>query len=454
MRLRPQTTPSQGSSEQRRLRSSCSSRQDARGQARRQAHQSSRRVKQLLADGFQPIVFCRFIDTAEYVGEQLEKALRGTTVAVVTGTLPPEERTARIDELGEVEGNRVLVATDCLSEGVNLQEQFQAVVHYDLAWNPTRHEQREGRVDRFGQKAKKVRAVTIFGSDNQIDGLVLDVLLRKHEAIRKATGVSVPVPDSNQAVVEALMEGLLLRGHDSVQESLRSWSRRQDRRAGPRVGERRGARAAVADEVRPARDPPRRGCAQSWRRCVPASAPAPTSRRSSSPSLRAFGATVQAHRRWLHGDSGHPAGRTARRDATRSPGPAALPRDFPVGRREAVLHRTDQSTAAIAGYVLEAALDPTLPPELRPARRCAVVRTSAVSTRTTLLLVRYRFHLTLPSRSGERTAVAEDAALLAFEGGTSDPTWLDGDDVRRLLDARASGNVPAAQARELHLPCA
>ena len=46
---------------------------------------------------------------------------------------------------------KVLVATDCLSEGVNLQDDFQAVVHYDLAWNPTRHEQREGRVDRFGQ---------------------------------------------------------------------------------------------------------------------------------------------------------------------------------------------------------------------------------------------------------------------------------------------------------------
>ena len=48
---------------------------------------------------------------------------------------------------------RVLVATDCLSEGVNLQHWFNAVVHYDLAWNPTRHEQREGRVDRFGQRA-------------------------------------------------------------------------------------------------------------------------------------------------------------------------------------------------------------------------------------------------------------------------------------------------------------
>ena len=50
---------------------------------------------------------------------------------------------------------RVLVATDCLSEGINLQEHFTAVLHYDLPWNPNRLEQREGRVDRFGQMAPK-----------------------------------------------------------------------------------------------------------------------------------------------------------------------------------------------------------------------------------------------------------------------------------------------------------
>lgn len=209
-----------GTAEQRRLREFQRIAKTLEGKPDAKLDKAVRVVKQLLADGFQPIVFCRFIDTAKYVGEELDRALgRNTTVEVVTGELPPEERTARIDALGDVEGNRVLVATDCLSEGVNLQDQFQAVVHYDLAWNPTRHEQREGRVDRFGQQAERVRAVTIFGSDNQIDGLVLDGLLRKHEAIRKATGVSVPVPDSNQAVVEALMEGLLLRGADSVQEA-------------------------------------------------------------------------------------------------------------------------------------------------------------------------------------------------------------------------------------------
>src|SRR5690606_23134022 len=167
-------------------------------------------VQALLADGFDPIVFCRFIDTAEYVAEHLRSTLsKVATVECVTGTLPPSEREARIDDLRAVEGRHVLVATDCLSEGVNLQDAFQAVVHYDLAWNPTRHEQREGRVDRFGQTVDAVRAVTILGADNLIDEIVMRVLIRKHEEIRKSHGVSVPVPNFSNTVVESLMEELL-----------------------------------------------------------------------------------------------------------------------------------------------------------------------------------------------------------------------------------------------------
>ena len=170
-------------------------------------------VTELLLEGYNPVIFCRFIDTAEYVAEHLTQRLGAAyAVAAVTGVLPPDERQARIRDLTGDEARRpVLVATDCLSEGVNLQEHFQAVVHYDLAWNPTRHEQREGRVDRFGQRAHVVRAVTLYGTDNGIDGIVLDVLLRKHEQIRKALGISVPVPDRSDDVVQAILEGLLLR---------------------------------------------------------------------------------------------------------------------------------------------------------------------------------------------------------------------------------------------------
>lgn len=122
--------------------------------------------------------------------------------------------------------------------------------------------------------------------------------------------------------------------------------------------------------------------------------------------------------------------------------------DFPVAKRSALLHRSDETVAAIAHYVLESALDTELPDAIRPARRAGVIRTDAVSKRTTLLLVRYRFHLTLPSRTGVKTIVAEEAALLAFEGAPSTAEWLSEDDTAQLLQARAKANIPSEQAAQ------
>jgi superfamily II DNA/RNA helicase len=67
---------------------------------------------------------------------------------------------------------RLLVASDCLSEGINLQTLFDTVIHYDLSWNPTRHQHREGRIDRFGQPAPVVRSVLLYSPDSAIDGAV------------------------------------------------------------------------------------------------------------------------------------------------------------------------------------------------------------------------------------------------------------------------------------------
>jgi len=74
-------------------------------------------VRELVNQGHRPIVFCRFIPTAEYLARHLRDALpRGVEVAAVTGTLNPTEREQRIDQLASHD-RRVLVATDCLSEG-------------------------------------------------------------------------------------------------------------------------------------------------------------------------------------------------------------------------------------------------------------------------------------------------------------------------------------------------
>jgi superfamily II DNA or RNA helicase len=170
-------------------------------------------VTQLVKDGYSPVVFCRYIATAHYLGQHLNAKLKGVTIGVVTGEVTSDERRVRVDELGDAE-RRVLVATDCLSEGVNLQDHFDAVVHYDLSWNPTRHEQREGRVDRFGQKSPAVRTTLIYGANNPVDGAVLEVILRKAKKISDELGVPVPLPDDGHSLSQALMKAVLLRNRE------------------------------------------------------------------------------------------------------------------------------------------------------------------------------------------------------------------------------------------------
>jgi len=177
-------------------------------------HEAVAAVRDLLHGGFQPIVFCHFIPTANYVARELKRRLNDQfaelEIAAVTGDDPDEVRRKRIDDLVS-HRRHVLVATDCLSEGINLQKKFDAVVHYDLPWNPNRLEQREGRVDRFGQPQPKVRRVTIWGRDNEIDQAVLDVLVRKAERIRRDLGIAVPVPADAAQVIEAVVENVLFR---------------------------------------------------------------------------------------------------------------------------------------------------------------------------------------------------------------------------------------------------
>ena len=79
-----------------------------------------------------------------------------------------------------------------------------------MPWNPNRLEQREGRVDRYGQKKPVVRTALLYGSNNAIDLTVLDVLIRKARAIRQQWGFAVPVPDSD-AIVQAVIDSVLER---------------------------------------------------------------------------------------------------------------------------------------------------------------------------------------------------------------------------------------------------
>jgi superfamily II DNA or RNA helicase len=407
------------------------------------------RVRELIDDGYAPIVFCRFIPTAEYVADHLRSALKNTDVAAVTGLLAPDERQARVAALGDAE-QRVLVATDCLSEGINLQERFDAVVHYDLSWNPTRHEQRDGRVDRYGQRRDHVRITTVYGTDNQIDGVVLDVLLRKHQTIRTSLGISVPVPTNTDQVIEAIFEGLLLRGlnrptahqqalFDDLDAYIKPQASAFQKQWDAAVDRERRSRTVFAQERL---DPDE--VANEYRAAQAALGSEALLERFLHRVVPAHGGTIAPGR-----------GGDLRIDLSEAPDALrdALPRTTFTARTDGTqsqhakalrLTRTHPITEALASFVLDAALDPHTNSS---AARAGVMRTSAVTVRTVLLLARFRYHLVTTRGSERWETIAEDTLPLAFTGTPDVAHWLDEQATTNLLEATPSGNVDPGQAR-------
>ena len=168
-------------------------------------------VQFALNSGKNPIVFCQYIQTAEYAGKYIATHLaalpkyKKVTVDIVTSRLTDEERKMKIDDLSQTD-RHVLICTDCLSEGVNLQQGFDAVIHYDLPWNPNRLEQRNGRIDRFGQTSREVLVSTMHADNNPVDTIVLNVLYEKQREIQKRLGVYLPIAEDDSSLMEQIMK--------------------------------------------------------------------------------------------------------------------------------------------------------------------------------------------------------------------------------------------------------
>lgn len=183
----------------------------------------------MLENNANPIVFCQYIQTAEYVGSYIQsrlsknKKLKEVAVDVVTSKNADEERKLKIDALNATK-RHVLVCTDCLSEGINLQEGFEAIVHYDLPWNPNRMEQRNGRIDRFGQTSPVVIISSLYAENNPVDDIVLNILYKKQDEIRKRLGVYLPIADNDASLMESIMKKIIATNtatqSDFMQQSL------------------------------------------------------------------------------------------------------------------------------------------------------------------------------------------------------------------------------------------
>lgn len=408
-------------------------------------------VRALLADGFKPVVFCRYIATAHYVAEHLRSALAKDQVHViaVTGELTPEQREESIEALSALDDGvtPVLVATDCLSEGINLQRFFDVVIHYDLTWNPTRHEQREGRVDRFGQSARVVRALMLYGENNPVDGAVLKVILRKAEKIRKELGVAVPLPADNTKVVEAIMRAVLLQPGRASQAPSQlaldfgeteaqvdhAWREARDKMTSTVFAQRRLRPHDVLPE---------------WRRAVEALGGEDDVARFVRTAAERLGAPCEERQSHFRLPLDHfPKALQERLAGAGLTGTLRLASRLPVPSGVQHVHRAHPLALTLADFVAEAALeqgDPQL------GARAAAFFTSGVQVRTTVYLLRLRHQIAVERRGSDgryapwKTLLAEECLGVAVRG-SGDPQILKEADALALLQLPPGRNMEDGQ---------
>lgn len=402
-------------------------------------------VRNLLLEDYHPIVWCRYIATSDYVAAELKKRLEGEfrdlRVISVTGKNSEDERQNHVDELSRY-SRRILIATDCLSEGINLQEHFNAVIHYDLPWNPNRLEQREGRVDRFGQKSKKVKTVLFYGRDNPVDGAVLDVLLRKAKEIHRDLGITVPVPMDSETIMEAILKNLFFRSPQGQQLSLftepivkdvhRRWEEAASREKESRT--RFAQRAIKPDEVdREIRETDSiLGDPDAVKRFV-------------LNACQRFSVTVKASR----------DGVFIIQSLDRFPEmiKAYLPNEnewrvtftTPPPENVTYLGRNHPFISSLSQFLLEEALTKRGDAH---AARCGVIRTCTIERRAILLLMRLRFTIEEPEKT---PLLAEEVFIVGFHGFPPDRfDWLPEDETLNLLqNAKPDTNITASERKEV-----
>lgn len=151
--------------------------------------------------GKKAVIFTQFVDTAKYIYNDLKESLKDKRVEPLTGETKPETRERLIREFAPIANKApyvekeidVLVSTDILSEGQNLQD-ANYVINYDLPWNPMKIVQRAGRVDRLGSRHDTVTSA-VFIPEKELEDLLglLEKLETKIQKIADTIGIETTI---------------------------------------------------------------------------------------------------------------------------------------------------------------------------------------------------------------------------------------------------------------------
>ena len=388
-------------------------------------------IHEWIKEDFHPIVFCKYIATAKYLGEILKENLpKKVDVQVITSELADEQRKEKVDLMRNSDA-RVLVATDCLSEGINLQELFTAVLHYDLPWNPNRLEQRDGRVDRFGQDAPVIKSYLLWGEDNQIDQIVLKVIIKKIRDIQKATGVSISIGEDNQSIMDAVFEEVLM---EKDSESAVQLSMFED---------------TVTNELELARKK-----AENLRSIFAHETIKPETIEKDLQAVDEAIGDISSVEHFVLNAVNHLQASVARTKQGYVMYPQNLPYhlkahfgnqkevkisfDSPTPKGYRYIGRNHQFVEQLCQYMLALAFDGNS--QYGPVARVSEIRTDAVKIKTTLVMFRVRN--VIKEVSGKKEVIAEEMYLWGYEGTGSNARTLDYKEAKELLlKARSVGNI-------------
>ncbi|WP_371416146.1 DISARM system SNF2-like helicase DrmD [Aphanizomenon sp. UHCC 0183] len=152
------------------------------------------------------IIFTEYTDTKRYLQQQLQTAIANShreheRIEVFHGGMGEERREAIKSAFNADPARhplRILIATDAAREGVNLQNNCADLFHFDVPWNPSRMEQRNGRIDRKLQRSPIVHCY-YFVLPQRTEDKVLDILVRKTATIQQELGSLAPVVERNMS---------------------------------------------------------------------------------------------------------------------------------------------------------------------------------------------------------------------------------------------------------------
>jgi SNF2 family DNA or RNA helicase len=182
------------------------------------------------------LIFTEYDDTKRYLHQQLNGAIAGTDraserIAIFHGPTPPEEREVIRTAFNEDPSKnplRILIATDAAREGLNLQAHCWNLFHFDVPWNPSRMEQRNGRIDRKLQPNKEVFC-HYFYYEQRPEDRILAALVRKTKTIREELGSLGKVIDEK---LDTIMKMGIQRKHiDALEKEIETADLEKEKRA-------------------------------------------------------------------------------------------------------------------------------------------------------------------------------------------------------------------------------